>query len=290
MDNNDEFIHEDKQPPQDFEPAQSQTVSPIRGFYWLERSLSEIYVPHFKSWFIAALVYSVITSVIPAFLPASALVLAIVNPLFVAGLLLGAHHVYKKQGEVKPLQMMAAFQHKRIAQLLLYTVAAVVFVLLATFILVAVIGFDSLKGFDLAGIEAGSEASMKAAFKIISPAIPWAILLIILIGLATWFAMSLILFSNQNAIPAIGNSLVGGLKNFFAVLVFILVLFVCAIVLMLISALVLSIFAGIIANPYVNLVLNVIINALTVPIFVGVTYIAYREIFLGDMTKSEKSL
>ena len=49
MDNNNEFIHEDEQQSSDFEPAQSQTVSPLRGFFWLERSLSDIYIPHLKA-------------------------------------------------------------------------------------------------------------------------------------------------------------------------------------------------------------------------------------------------
>ena len=290
MDNNNEFIHEDEQQPNNFEPAQSQTVSPLRGFFWLERSLSDIYVPNFKGWFIAALIYSFITNFIPALLPATALILAIVNPIFIAGLLLGAHHVYKQQGEVKPLQMFEAFKHQTIGQLVLYTIAAIVLVIAAILILMSIIGFDTLNGIDVARIEAGDEAYGMSVLKTISHVIPWAALLAILVSLATWFAVSLILFSNQKAIPAIGNSFVGGLKNFFAVLVFVIVLIVCMIVVVLISSLVLSMFAPLITSSYASVLINTVINALAIPIFIGVTYIAYREIFLGDITKSDKSL
>ena len=129
-----------------------------------------------------------------------------------------------------------------------------------------------------------------SVLKTISHVIPWAALLAILVSLATWFAVSLILFSNQKAIPAIGNSFVGGLKNFFAVLVFVIVLIVCMIVVVLISSLVLSMFAPLITSSYASVLINTVINALAIPIFIGVTYIAYREIFLGDITKSDKSL
>ncbi|AKE51473.1 BPSS1780 family membrane protein [Kangiella geojedonensis] len=290
MDNNNEFIHEDEQQPSDFEPAQSQTVSPLRGFFWLERSLSDIYIPHFKSWFIAALVYSFITNFIPALLPPTALVLAIINPILIAGLLLGAHQVYKQQGDVKPLQMFEAFKHRTIGQLVLYTVAAITLVIGAILILMSIIGFETLNGIDVARIEAGDEAYGLSVLKTMSHAIPWAALLVILVSLATWFAVSLILFSNQKAIPAIGNSFVGGLKNFFAVLVFVIVLIVCMIAVVMISSLVLSMFSSLISSPYIQALINVVINALATPILIGVTYIAYREIFLGDITKSDKSL
>lgn len=290
MDNNNEFIHEDEQKPSDFEPAQSQTISPIRGFFWLERSLSDIYAPNFKGWFVAALIYSLLTNFIPALIPASSFIMAIVNPLLIAGLLLGADAVYKKQGSVKPLQMFEAFKHKNIGQLVLYTIAAILMVFIATMILMSYIGLEVINGIDMARIEAGDEQYGMSVLKKVAPAIPWAALLAILISLATWFAVSLILFSNQKALPAIGNSFVGGLKNFFAVLVFVVVLIVCLVVIVLITSLILSMFAALIANPYIQVLINVVINALAVPVFIGVTYIAYREIFLGDITKSENSL
>lgn len=290
MDNNNEFIHEDEQKPSDFEPAQSQTISPIRGFFWLERSLSDIYAPNFKGWFVAALIYSLFTTFIPALVPASALIITIINPILIAGLLLGAHAVYKKQGSVKPLQMFEAFKHQNIGQLVLYTVAAILMVFIATFILMSYIGLDVINTIDMARIQAGDGQYRMSALKKVAHAIPWAVLLGILISLATWFAVSLILFSNQKAIPAIGNSFMGGLKNFFAVLVFVVVLIVCLFVVVLISSLILSMFAPLIASPYIQALINVVINALVSPIFIGVTYIAYREIFLGDITKSDKSL
>ncbi|GAA0204287.1 hypothetical protein GCM10009123_09480 [Kangiella japonica] len=290
MDNNNEFIHEDEQSPSPYEPAQSQTVSPLRGFFWLERSLSEIYAPHFKVWFIAALIYSLMTTLIPALLPPTAFLFAIINPMLVAGLLLGAHAVYIKQGGVKPLQLFEAFKHPNVVQLMVYTVLAIALVIVAVIVLMSIIGFDTLNAIDFTRVQAGDEAYTKSVLKQISPAIPWGVLLFLLISLATWFAVSLILFSGQNALPSLGNSLVGGLKNFFAVLVFVLTLIVCGIVIVLLSSLILTMFGSLLANPLVNLLFNVLINTLVMPIFIGVTYIAYREIFLGDITKSENSL
>ncbi|MBV34579.1 MAG: hypothetical protein CMP47_03875 [Rickettsiales bacterium] len=290
MDNNNEFIHEDEQSPSPYEPAQSQTVSPLRGFFWLERSLSEIYAPHFKVWFVAALIYSLMTTLIPALLPPTAFLFAIINPMLVAGLLLGAHAVYTKQGSVKPLQLFEAFKHPNVVQLLIYTVLAILLVVAAVLILMSVIGFDTLNAIDLVRVQSGDEAYVTSVFKQLSPAIPWAVLLFLFISLATWFAVSLILFSGQNALASLGNSLLGGLKNFFAVLVFVLTLIVCGIVIVLLSSLIVTMFGSLLANPFVNLIFDLVVNALVIPIFIGVTYIAYREIFLGDITKSENSL
>ena len=290
MDNNNEFIHEDEQSPNQYEPAQSQTISPLRGFFWLERSLSEIYVPHFKAWFVAALIYSAMTTLIPALVPPVAFLFAIINPMLVAGLLLGAHSVYTKQSDVKPLQLLEGFKHKNVVQLVVYTILVIAMFIVAIIILMSIIGFDTLGAIDPVRIQAGDETYVTSVFKQLSPAIPWAVLLFLFFSLATWFSVSLILFSGQNALSSLGNSLVGGLKNFFAVLVFVLVLFVCGIILILLSSLILAMFGSLLANPFVNLLFNVIINTLVMPIFIGVTYIAYREIFLGDITKSEKSL
>ncbi|WP_223668577.1 BPSS1780 family membrane protein [Kangiella shandongensis] len=290
MDNNNEFIHEDEQEPQGSEPARSRTVSPVRGFYWLERSLSEIYVPHFKHWFIAALVYTIITSVIPAFLPSLSIVMAIINPLLIAGLLVGAHKVYTQQGAIKPAQIFEAFQHPKIAQVVLYAVIAILLAIIMMSILASMVGMENLKGIDLARIEAGDEAYARSVFELIAPAIPWAVLLLILFSLATWFAISLILFSDQKAFPAIANSFIGGLKNFFAVLILAIVGLICIIVIAFIGTLVLSIFGSLLTNPYINLLIDALVTTLAVPIGVGTTYIAYREIFLGDISKSEKSL
>lgn len=290
MDNNNEFIHEDEQSPNEPQPTQSQTVSPLRGFYWLERSLSEIYVPHFKDWFMAALLYSVITTFIPGVLPSSSVVMAIINPLLIAGLLIGAHHIYTQQGKVKPLQMFEAFQHPRVAQIVLYAVITIVLGIAIIGILMAIVGMDNVSGIDWQRFVAGDEAYVRSVLKMIAPAIAWGVLLLILFSLATWFAVSLILFSEQKAFPAIGNSFVGGLKNFFAVLVFAIVALICFIVVALIMSLILGMFGSIVTNPIINLVIDTLFSALIVPIFIGVTYIAYREIFLGDIAKSEKSL
>lgn len=290
MDNNNEFIHEDEQTPSQYEPAQSQTMSPLRGFFWLERSLSEIYAPHFKMWFVAALIYSLMTTLIPALVPLTAFLFAIINPMLIAGLLLGAHAIYTKQGGIKPLQLFEAFKHPNVVQLLIYTLLAIVLLILAVIVLMSIIGFDTLSAIDLVRIQSGDETYLASVFKQLSPAIPWAVLLFLFISLATWFAVSLILFSGQNALASLGNSLLGGLKNFFAVLVFILTLIVCAIVLVLLSSIIATMFGSILANPFIGLLFDLLINTLVMPIFIGVTYIAYREIFLGDITKSEKSL
>ncbi|AOE49228.1 BPSS1780 family membrane protein [Kangiella sediminilitoris] len=290
MDNNNEFIHEDEQASQGPEPAQSQTVSPIRGFYWLERALSEVYVPHFKQWFVAALIYTLISSLVPAIIPPMRYVMAIVNPLLIAGLLIGAHKAYTKTESISPLQTFKAFQHQQIGQIILYAIIAIGLMFGIFFILTSIIGVEALQGVDFSRIQAGDEEYARSLFKLIAPAIPWAVVLILLFSLATWFAISLILFSGQKAFPAIGNSFVGGLKNFFAVLILAIVAIICLLVLALIASLVLSLFGSLVTNPYINLIIDVALTSLLIPIGIGTTYIAYREIFLGDISKSENSL
>lgn len=295
MDNDNEFIHVDEQSPDGPEPASSQTLSPIRGFYWLERSLSEIYVPHFKDWFIAALIFSAITTIIPAVIPLAAFPLAIINPLFVAGLLIGAHRIYRNDNShnaspLQPLQMLEAFKHKQVANIVIYAVITIVLAIAILLILALIIGIDNLQSIDFALISAGNEDYAKELFKMISPAIVWALLLGILFSLATWFAVSLIIFSEQKALPAIGNSFVGGLKNFFAIVVLALVAIVCLIIIALIASLVLAMFGNLATNPVFNIIIETLFTALLLPIGIGVTYIAYREIFLGDIQKSDKSL
>ena len=184
MDNNNEFIHEDEQSPNQYEPAQSQTISPLRGFFWLERSLSEIYVPHFKAWFFAALIYSAMTTLIPALVPPVAFLFAIINPMLVAGLLLGAHAVYTKQSDVKPLQLLEGFKHKNVVQLVVYTILVIAMFIVAIIILMSIIGFDTLNAIDFIRIQAGDEAYATSVLKQFAPAIPWAALLFLIFSLA----------------------------------------------------------------------------------------------------------
>lgn len=290
MDNNNEFIHEDEQQPNDSETTQSRTVSPMRGFFWLERSLSEVYVPYFKSWFVASLIYTFITSILPAFVPMTAIIIALAKPLLLAGLLIGAHLVYTQQTSIKPLQMFEAFKSPRVGQVLLYILSAFILAMVLAFILISIVGSETFSGIDLQRIESGDQLYLQSVLKQLAPAIPWGALLIIMLSLATWFAVSLILFSGQDAFPAIGNSFIGGLKNFFAVLVLVIVGFVCLLALTFISGLLLTMLGNLATNPYFNMIFTIITGALMVPIGVGVTYIAYREIFLGDIKKSENSL
>ncbi|NVK22447.1 MAG: hypothetical protein HWD86_08000 [Kangiellaceae bacterium] len=287
--NNDqpEFIHENEEQPQ---PAHARLVSPLRGFYWLERGLSDIYIPHFKNWFVVGLVFAVITNLIPAFIPQIALLVGVLNPMFLAGALIGANRIYQQQGSVTPTQIFEGFSHKNKANLWFYTAVTIVLVILVFMIIMMLIGPEKLQGLDLARIEAGDEAYATSVLSLFLPILPWMIVLGIALTLATWFAPSLILFHDKKAVPAVFDSFSGGARNILAVIIMLVIAFVSFFVIVLGFSLLLAAFGSLVQSIYFKLALNLVSAALVFPIMISVTYIAYREVFLEDITKSEKSL
>lgn len=286
MDNDNEFIHEDdnNNAPQPFNP---QVVAPSRGFHWLERSLSEIVVPHFGKWFLAGLVYSAVVSLAALISPILSMVIAILNPIFFAGGYLGAHKVYTKTGDIQPSQFFQGFAHNKKVQLLLYSLALIVIAVIALLIISSFIGVDALQSIDLAALEAGNQVAAQAVAEMFLSVIGWILLFGFIITLANWFAPNLILFEDNNAINSMGNSLITALKNILAFLVLGLVLIGCAIVLFLITFVVMLIVGAILPPTIAQMVLQTLINAAAIPIMIGVGYISYREVFLGDIKKSD---
>lgn len=289
MDNDNEFIHEDdnNNAPQ---PSNPQVVAPSRGFYWLERSLSEIVVPHFGKWFIAGLIYSVVVTLASLVSPALSMIVGILNPIFFAGGYLGAHKVYNNTGDIQPGQFFQGFAHSKKVQLLLYSLALIVIVVIAFLIIGSFIGIDALQSIDLAALEAGNQVAAEAVAEMFLSVIGWILLFGFIITLTNWFAPNLILFEDNNAINSMGNSLITGLKNILPFLVLGLVLIGCAIALFLIAFVVMLIVGAILPPNIGQIVMQTLINAAVIPIMIGVGYISYREVFLGDIKKSDNSL
>lgn len=295
MDKNDEFIHVDEEQAPQPNNGQAQVVSPGRGYHWVERSLSEIFVPHFGKWFLAGLIYSIATTLLPMLGAAIAMLVLILNPLFLAGGYIGANKVQQKAGEVSPQQFFEGFSHPRKFALLIY---CGLFALVGTaivFLFVNSIGTENLQSINWTLLQTGTdtiavEAELKAMADIFGPYMLWIILSFIAVSLANWFAPNLILFADQNPLSAFLNSFIGGIKNILAMIVLVLVLIGLGIAVVLISMIVSALFSAILPPVASYLLLEALRMAVIMPVMVGVGYMSYREIYLGDVKKSQNTL
>jgi|GEM_PF-289243 len=296
MDNDNEFIHvdEEQQTPQP-NNAQAQIVSPGRGYHWVERSLSEIFVPHFGKWFLAGLIYSIMSTVLPLLGYAVAMLLVILNPMFMAGGYLGAHKAQQKTGPITPQQFFEGFAHPKKFALLAYSGFLTLVMLIIAFGFFSAIGTEQIEALNFAALQGGTDqaaiqAELEAIFHTFRPYLIWMFIISIGITLASWFAPNLILFHAQNPISAFANSFIGGVKNILPMIVLLLVLIGLSIIIGLILLVVSLIFTALLPPLAAELLINTLLAAITIPILVGVAYISYREIFLGDVKESKNSL
>lgn len=295
MDKNDEFIHVDEEQTPQPHNGQAQVVSPGRGYHWVERSLSEIFVPHFGKWFLAGLIYSIITTILPLLGAAIAMLILILNPLFLAGGYLGASKVQQKTGEITPLQFFEGFSHARKFGLLIYCGIFAVLGAVVVYLFISSIGTESLTAIDWATLQAGTdqaamEAEMKAFAELIGPYLLWIFLAFIALSLANWFAPNLILFQQQSPMSALLNSFIGGIKNLLPMIVLVLVLIGLGIAVGLIAIIAGALLSAILPPVAAELLLSTLLTAVLMPVMVGIGYMSYREIYLGDVKKSQNTL
>ncbi|MCW9028881.1 MAG: BPSS1780 family membrane protein [Kangiella sp.] len=296
MDNDNEFIHvdEEQQTPQP-NNAQAQIVSPGRGYHWVERSLSEIFVPHFGKWFLAGLIYSLITTILPLLGIILAALVMILNPLFFAGGYLGAHKVQQKTGEVTPQQFFEGFTHPRKFALLAYCGIYILIILAISFAFFSAIDVEALAALNWEVMQSGQDqlavqAEVKALAELIGPYFIWMFLSFVALSLAGWFAPNLILFQQQNPLAALLNSFIGGIKNILAMIILVLVMIGIAIIIGLILMLAGLIISALMPPMAAELLMNTLVGAILLPIIIGIGYISYREVYLGDVKKSQNSL
>ncbi|MHC9511338.1 BPSS1780 family membrane protein [Kangiella sp. M94] len=295
MDNNNEFVHVDEEQTPQPSDGQAQMVSPGRGYHWVERSLSEIFVPHFGKWFLAGLIYSIVTTVLPMLGVIIAMLVLILNPLFLAGGYLGANKVQQKSGEVTPQQFFEGFSHPKKFALLAYCGIFAAIGGAIVYVILSAIGIEQLQSIDWQIIQAGSspeavQVEMEAFASVIGPYVLWIILSFIALSLANWFAVNLIMFQEQNPLSALLNSFIGGIKNLLAMIVLVLVLIGLGIAVGLIAMLVGALVSAVLPPVAADLLLSTLLTAVLMPVMVGIGYMSYREVYLGDVKKSKNTL
>lgn len=295
MDKNDEFIHVDEEQSPPPSNGQAQVVSPGRGYHWVERSLSEIFVPHFGKWFLAGLIYSIVTTVLPMLGAAIAMLILVLNPMFLAGGYIGAGKVQQKTGDISPQQFFEGFSHVRKFGLLIYCGLFAVIGTVIVFLFVNAIGTESLESIDWALLQAGTdtvavESELKALANLFGPYVLWMLLAFIALSLANWFAVNLIIFQQQNPLSALLNSFIGGIKNILPMIVLILVLIGLGIAVGLIAMIIGALVSAVLPPVAADLLLSTFLTAVLMPVMVGIGYISYREVYLGDVKKSQNSL
>ncbi len=139
-DNQDEFIFEDRQDQEPEPQAQSRIVSPIRGFYWLEKALSDIVMPHFGKWFVAGLIYSVLLTASQILHPYVAMLFNLLGPIFIAGGVLGAHKIKQSQLAPTNYQFFSAFTHASKLHLVLLILVQILIFAVFTYAMLSAIG------------------------------------------------------------------------------------------------------------------------------------------------------
>lgn len=295
MDNNNEFIHVDEEQSPPPSNGQAQVVSPGRGYHWVERSLSEIFVPHFGKWFLAGLIYSIVTTVVPMLGVALAMLVLILNPLFFAGGFIGANKVQEKTGDITPQQFFEGFGHTRKFALLIYCVIFAVLGGAIAYAIFSSIGVEELAAIDWATLQAGTDpqavqAELEGFADLIGPYVLWIFLSFIGLSLANWFAPNLILFQQQSPLSALLNSFIAGIKNLLPMIVLVLVLIGLGIVVGLIAMIIGALVSAVLPPVAADLLLSTLMAAVLMPVMAGIGYMSYREIYLGDVKKSKNTL
>lgn len=295
MDKNDEFIHVDEEQTPQPGNGQAQVVSPSRGYHWVERSLSEVFVPHMGKWFLAGLIYSIFTTIMPLLGYVFATIVVLLNPIFLAGGYIGANKLQRQTGDITPYQFFEGFLHERKLALIGYCGLFMLILMAIVFAFMFAMSNSGVQGVDLAALQAGVsqgnfEAELQAIAEVIRPYLIWMFIAFIGISLASWFAPNLILFHNQNPASALANSFIGGIKNILPLIVMFLVIVGLFIVLLLVLMVVSLVLTALLPPTAADLVINTFFGAILMPVMVGIGYMSYREVYLGDVKKSQNSL
>ncbi|WP_251359189.1 BPSS1780 family membrane protein [Kangiella sp. TOML190] len=289
-DNQDEFIFEDRNEQEPKPQAQSRIVSPTRGFYWLEKALSDIVIPHFGKWFVAGLLYSVLLSASQVLHPYAAMLVNLLGPIFIAGGLLGAHQQKQSQQAPSNYQFFSAFTHISKLHLVLLIVVQIVIFTVFTYLMFNAIGVEALQSIDWQKVQAQQDqAYLQQVMSQLLPYVKWVIIFGFFYSLLNWFVISLIVFSGQNVFAALANSFIAAIKNIGAVLIFIIITIVIALVLGIILSLIMAAISPL-APQIISLAVSTLLTAIIMPIIAAILYVSYREVFFGEIEASSKSL
>ncbi|NVJ67028.1 MAG: hypothetical protein HWE16_11120 [Gammaproteobacteria bacterium] len=260
--------------------AVANTVPIGRGFTWIEKSLGQTLKPNLGMWMLIGLIYGIISLVLSLIPLINIIVPYLLAPVFSAGLIMGAHHIFN--GEKLELNhLFAGFQHPRSSQLFVFGAITIAIYFLIFIAIIAFIGFDFI-GLALAGGEPDPEmiASMAGKFLIL---IPLGLVAGVIFLLALWFPPALIALHDVSAMDALKIGFKGAMKNLGAVIVFLLMFIVLAIVISILFAIVAALLG------FISEMLIVLVALFAIPLallaagfWAGVTYHAYRDIFLAQ--------
>lgn len=257
------------------------TIPIGRGFTWIEKSISKTLMPNLGMWMLIGLIY-VLISIALSFIPLVNLVVPyLLGPVFAAGLALGAHAVYKSE-KLEIGQLFAGFQHPRSSQLFIFGAITLVFYLLMFALIIGVIGFEVL-GLAMSGSEPDAAALGSLAGKFLM-LIPIGLIIGVIFLLAMWFPPTLIALHDVSVVDAIKIGFKGAVKNLGAVIVFLLMLIVLGIVLGIVFSIVAAII-GFISSTLAFVLMFLLfipIALLGAGFWAGITYHAYRDIFLAE--------
>lgn len=258
----------------------ANTVPVGRGFTWIERSLSQTLKPSIGMWLLIGLVYGIISAVLSLIPLINLIVPYLLAPVFTAGLIMGAHNIFLGE-KLEMNHLFSGFQHPRSSQLFIFGAITIALYFLMIIVLIAFIGFDFI-GLMLADGEPDPQAlaSMVGKFLIL---IPVGFVLGVIFLLAMWFPPTLIALHDVSAIDALKIGFKGSMKNIGAVIVFLLLFIVLTIIIGILVGIVMAIL-GFISETLILLsaIFIIPLALLAAGFWAGVTYHAYRDIFLAQ--------
>lgn len=250
-------------------------VSAGKGIDWVDRSIKQTLAPQLNIWLVIGLIYVVISLILEHIPYINAIVPSLLAPIFSAGLVLGADKIFRGE-KIDVGQLFAGFTLPKTSHLFIVAVLTLVSIIILAIIMFAIIGFDNLKAM-LSGGQVTPEALLGIMTKKIWTMIPVAIISGILLALAFWFPPILIAKHEISAFQAIAMSFKGGLKNILTLIILFILLLIVGFILGFLLTLVVSLLPQFIAE-----IIGVAVAIPLIGFWAGITYHAYRDIFLGQ--------
>jgi uncharacterized membrane protein len=213
-------------------PRVARSLTAGRGVAWWSEGW-RVFTASPALW-IGVVVTMVVIAILLNFIPfLGAIAQALLWPVFIGGLLLGCHAL--AQG--RPLEfshLFAGFQQGRTGPLVILGVlgliVGIVFATLIMMLVFGAMGFSGMAGF-LTGDPSAAMTSAMAGMGVAALlAVPVAVIAYIVFIMAWWFAPALVALNGADAIEAIKASFGASWKNIGALIVFLLLLLVLAII------------------------------------------------------------
>lgn len=228
---------------------------------------------------VIGLVYGVLASI-----PVVSLLVGALGVVLMGGVLLAVRQA--DQGRSPGVGMLfAGFTSGKVARLLVLLLIGVLFMLVVSVLLVAMLGGEGITLMQriIESTPAGGQPDPALIAQL--PAgrlLGWFALLLLLavvVGIYTFFYMALVMYSDLTAGQALRTSMKAGARNLPALLVYMLVSLVFSVVVMLASLLVSSLLGLAVGPQWAGMVSSVLVSMVVVPVAVGAMYYGWRQVF-----------